>query len=61
MSGMPVLIGGRGTLQPAKPQLDGVKCERCGCYWIPDEECFGCPGCELREAVEKAGWLDDPA
>lgn len=53
----------RGTLQPAKETLDTVRCERCGCRWVPDAECFGCPGCEQREDLYQylIKGIDDPA
>ena len=51
---------GRGTLQPAKSAEGSVKCELCGCRWIPDETSFGCPGCEMMESF-KDFYVHDPA
>lgn len=45
------IVTHRGTLQP-EPAENAIKCERCGCRFVPEAEAFGCPGCELLERFE---------
>jgi hypothetical protein len=51
----------RGTLQPERPAEGSIKCEVCGCRWVPSEECFGCPGCETSAAIDEIFHTHDPA
>lgn len=50
----------RGTLQPEKPVENAVKCELCGCHWVPGPGSFGCPGCALMDEL-KDFHTHDPA
>jgi hypothetical protein len=43
----------RGTLPPERPAEDALQCVRCGGWFLPNEEVFGCPGChQMRDIYD---------
>jgi len=45
----------RGTLQPVPAPEEALRCDVCGCWWVPDASTFGCPSCHLqREEAQGA-------